>query len=145
MPLTLRAATMDDADFLFALRNDPDVRAMSRMTQELTLAEHLAFLTKQLLREDCAVYIAELDGVPVGTGRMERAWTALALTMDACMIGYSVTSEQRGRGYGKQIAEQLVGRAKRIGYRAVTCRIRRENLRSIACAARAGVHSIELF
>lgn len=148
MPLTLRAATKDDLEFLFALRNDPGTRAMSRSTAPLTREEHTAYLDKQLHRSPADysfLFIAELDGVPVGTGRLDRGWDALALKMDSCIIGYTIAPTMRGQGFGKLLVTALVERAKEIGYMSVTCRIRRENLRSIACAARAGVNSIELF
>jgi RimJ/RimL family protein N-acetyltransferase len=77
--------------------------------------------------------------------RLDRGWDALALTMDSCLIGYSIVPLMRGRGFGTRLAAELVARAKEIGYLRTMCRIRRTNLASIACAASAGVHVIELF
>ena len=148
MPLTLRPAMMDDAGYLYALRTDPETVAMSSDQRAITLEGHCAWLKKRLTIEHplwCAIYVAEVDGVPVGTGRLDRAWDALSLKIDRCLIGYSIERSLRGRGYGTLLVAALVREGYTIGYGTVGCRIRRTNTKSLLCAAKAGVTSIELF
>lgn len=135
---------------LLRWRNDPETRAMSSDTSEISLGEHLAWMHKRLNqgRLDAAysgLYVAEVNGEPVGTGRIDRGYTSLSLRMDSCKLGYSIDPDVRGKGYGKLLVEALNRNARRMGYAMVCCRIRRSNTKSLLCAAKAGVNSIELF
>lgn len=163
MSLTLRPATMDDSDFLFTLRNDPLTRAMSSSMEPIERAHHEIWLERWLNKRDLiaheGIYIAEVTGtyygipdskefkktIPVGTGRIERSWSALSLKMDSCRLGYSIDPALRGNGYGKQLVAALVKEAQRMGYCSICCRIRRENISSLMCAVMGGVNAVELF
>jgi RimJ/RimL family protein N-acetyltransferase len=91
------------------------------------------------------LFVAEVDGVPVGQGRIERSWKALSPKMDTCHLGYSLGKEWRGKGYGIELVALLVSAAKAHQYATVACRIKRTNTRSVLAATRAGVDVIELF
>ena len=148
VPLTIRPATIEDAVLLWHWRNDPETRAMSSDTTEITLDQHINWLTKRLKNaayDGSAIVIAELDGSPIGTGRIDRGWDALSRTVDSCLLGYSINKDHRGHGYGNLLVTQLVALAQNMGYSTVKCRIRRTNSRSIMCAAMSGVNAIELF
>lgn len=137
--VTLRLATMEDEDFLFTLRNDPEVRANSRRTEVITADDHHRWMTIMvLMNDDVQVYIVELNGVPVGQGRIERAWETV--------IGYSLVPSVRGHGFGCALVAQLVHLAKKgNAQRSVTCHIKRGNWPSLKVAVDAGVDRIELF
>ena len=147
MSLTLRPATMDDATILLHWRNDPETRAMSSDTSEIATEDHMAWLAKRGKgrRDLGAIFIAKLDGTPIGTGRIDRKWDALALKMDSCLLGYSLDPGWRGQGYGKQLVSALVREAQLMGYGSVGCRIKRNNVKSLLCAVNGGVNHIELF
>lgn len=93
--MNLRLATMDDAEILLAWRNDPLTRAMSHNTQELSLGEHLKWLGKTLSNTSRRLYIAEVNGIPIGTVRADIG--------DTTELSWTVAPEYRRRGYGKQM------------------------------------------
>ncbi len=127
MHLTLRAATQDDAERLFAWRNDPLTRAMSKDSAPLQWDAHLSWLSARLTREDPALFIVERAGLAVGT-----------LRIDGELISYTVAPEQRGVG----IATAMLKLAReRFG--PLTAEIRADNAASIKAAERAG-HTVVL-
>ena len=74
--LTIRPATVEDARLLHDWRDDPMTRAMSRSSEHVSWADHVAWLTTSLSREDRLLLVAE-DEVggrrrPVGTVRWDR-------------------------------------------------------------------------
>mgnify|MGYP003394995869 CR=1 FL=1 len=107
--LTLQPATLKDAELLLSWRNDPDTRRQSRNTGEAELAEHIAWLTKSLAMPTRKLYIAEDDGLPIGTVRADED------TDGYTEVSYTVAPSARGKGHGKRMAvqfaqEQLEGR-----------------------------------
>lgn len=143
--MILRPATFADEKLLLEWRNDPTVREVSSHTAEVSAESHHAWLAKVMNDNDSFLWIAEVDGVPVGQGRIERAWKAISKKMDTCLIGYSIGKEYRGKGYGKQLVELLVKEAQSAGYLTVGARIKRTNERSVIVALRSGIQAIEFF
>ncbi len=144
--MKLRPATFADEALLLEWRNDPQVRANSSYSGEVTPEGHHAWLQRVMLDNEIHLYIAEIDGVPVGQGRIERAWKAYSKKMDSAAIGYSIDVEERGKGYGKQLAEKLVNLARNThGFGMTMCRIKRGNMCSVKAAIQAGVNTIEFF
>lgn len=141
----LRLTRLEDAPLLLTWRNDPDVRAVVSSSKELNIEEHVAWLSQKLTSRDAWLYVAELDNLPIGQGRIERSWKALSPKMDSVHIGYSIASEHRGKGYGKQLVRLLVEQAHTLGFATVNARIKRGNLKSLIVAMQAGVNGIELF
>ena len=142
--ITLRLATRADSDLLLTWRNDPEVIAMRSNLRPDTQEEHDRWFNFVLSTSDTEVYIAELDGVPIGQGRTQRCFKALAPKMDTCLLSYSIDKDYRGQGYGKQLVALLAALAKQR-YLTVSCRIKRTNIRSAVAAMRGGVDAIELF
>lgn len=144
--MKLRPATIADESLLLEWRNDPQARANSSYTGEVTQDGHHAWLKRILLDNETHLYIAEIEGVPVGQGRIERAWKAYSKKMDSAAIGYSIDVNERGKGYGKQLVEKLVNLARNThGFGLVMCRIKRGNMCSVKVAIQAGVNTIEFF
>ncbi len=144
--MKLRPATIDDEALLLMWRNEPSTRANSSYTAEVTPESHQVWLQRLLLDRDAHLYIAEVGGIPVGQGRIERAWKAYSRKMDSALIGYSIDVNERGKGYGKLLAEKLVNLARQThGYGLVMARIKRGNMCSVRAAINAGVNNIELF
>jgi RimJ/RimL family protein N-acetyltransferase len=144
--MILRPATFADEKLLLNWRNDQTVRAVSTNTLEVSEESHKAWLLNIMRDNETQLYIAEVDGIPIGQGRIERAWKAISKKMDSCLIGYSIASEYRRQGHGVQLVTKLVNLAKNThGYSTVSCRIKRTNMCSVAVAIKAGVHTIELF
>lgn len=143
--ITLRSATIDDSNLLFAWRNDPDVIAMRSNNTPDTRVAHDRWMSLMLSDQEVVeMYIAELDGVPIGQGRVERCFKAMSPKMDACLLSYSIDKAYRGQGYGKQLVTLLTAIGKQR-YATVSCRIKRTNFPSAAVAMQAGVDAVELF
>lgn len=144
--MKLRPATFADEQLLLNWRNEPQARANSSYPGEILPESHKAWLSRIILDTETYLYIAEVDGVPIGQGRIERAWKAISKKMDHALIGYSIDANERGKGYGKQLAEKLVNLARNThGYGLTMCRIKRTNMCSVCVAIHAGVNTIELF
>lgn len=60
--LTLRPARQDDADFLWRLANDPDVRAVSFTPEPIPLATHVAWLAARLADPVGLFFVAVGEG-----------------------------------------------------------------------------------
>jgi spore coat polysaccharide biosynthesis predicted glycosyltransferase SpsG/RimJ/RimL family protein N-acetyltransferase len=90
--LEIRPAAIDDAALLLSWRNDPVTRASSRSTEEVGLADHMAWLERVLADPDRRLYVALDHGAPVATVRWDRhdsgAWEA----------SITVAASARGRG-----------------------------------------------
>lgn len=112
---------MDDADLLFAWRNDPETRANSISTAEVAWADHLAWLSSSIQSRRCRLLIAEEAGTPVGTLRID----------DGRQLSWTVAPNARGTGVGKRMVS-LVAR------RGHSARIKRGNIASQRIAEAAG-------
>lgn len=144
--MILRPTTFTDEKLLLDWRNDPTVLAVSANTLAVSAESHKAWLFNVMRDTETQLYIAEIDdGIPIGQGRIERAWKAISRKMDCCLIGYSIAYEYRGQGHGAELVHALVHCARLLGYHAVSCRIKRTNTRSIAVAVKAGIDTIQFF
>lgn len=93
--------TPDDADLLLQWRNDPETRRQSLQTAFVQRDEHQEWLKQSLARKDRQMYIAEVEGVPVGTVRVDL--------VDEChMLSWTVAPGVRGRGVGEAMVKKLV-------------------------------------
>jgi len=125
--MNIRLATRDDAQLLLAWRNDPLTRAMSKSLHEVQWDEHVRWLNSRLTRIEPHLYIAEIDGAPVGTIRI-----------DGDEISYTVAPEHRGRGYATEML-----RWAHAQFGSLRAEIKPENVASVKAAERAG-HKVEL-
>jgi RimJ/RimL family protein N-acetyltransferase len=98
--ITLRPASINDADMLLDWRNDPGTRTASHSISEVVKEEHIAWLTKVLSNNNRRLLVAEEDGAPVGTVRAdfsEGVWE----------LSWTVAPNSRGRGVAKRIVALL--------------------------------------
>jgi len=95
--VSLRLATIKDAELLLAWRNDPLTREASRNSGEVPWENHVAWLEKSLLMSERKLYIAEEAGVPVGTVRADR------LANGVQELSWTIAPEARGRGLAKEM------------------------------------------
>ncbi len=119
--ITMRPASMDDADLLLEWRNDPVTRANSKTTNAVQRDAHISWLTARLQRDQPNLYVAE-DDEPVGTIRI-----------DGDEVSYTVAPEHRGKGYATTM---LIWARERFG--VLRAEIKLENIASIRAAAKAG-------
>lgn len=106
--MTLRpATTWVDVWRLWRWRNHPTTRAMMRQTAPIGLREHWRWFQQRRDRR-ALPYIAEVDGMPVGSGRLD-------VLGDGAELDVIVAPWARGHGYATQIVAALVREATRQG------------------------------
>ena len=126
--VNLRPAEMKDAETLFMWRNDPETRQASHNTDEVTLASHLVWLESSL--GDLSkrrLWIAEVDGVAVGTCRADRMAGVWELS-------WTVAPSARGKG----IAHQMLSKLVLYFEEPLVAQVKVGNIASIKVAERAG-------
>lgn len=133
MGLRLRRASADDAARLLEWRNDAQTRAMAITQDPVPAADHRRWLDARLGDADTLLTIAEHDGEPVGTVRLDRHGPAEA------ELSITIAPAARGRGLARRTIELGVEQARREwGVDCVTARIRPENAASLRAFAAAG-------
>ena len=98
--ITLRSATIEDADVLLEWRNDPETRKASHNTAEVQRDEHISWLSRTLMNPNRKLLVAEENGGPVGTVRAdysEGVWE----------LSWTVSPKARGRGVAKRMVALL--------------------------------------
>ena len=132
--ITLRPATASDRDILFMWRQEYD---------PVTEAEHNAWLAKWIETMSLCSYeglfIAEIDGVAIGTGRITMVITG---GRSPAAVHYYIVPSLRQNGHGTELVKRLTEKAKWMGYREVVARIKRENRASLHCALMGGVTAV---
>jgi len=126
--LYLRPATLEDAKILFEWRNDPQVRVASHNQDEISFAAHLSWLRDSLENPVRKLYIAEEDGISVGTARAD--WSDGAYT-----LSWTVSPKSRGKGIGKRMVCFLVKQIRK----PIRAEVKVGNLASIKIAQEAGM------
>jgi len=94
---------MQDADCLFAWRNDPETRRASHNTDELQFESHIAWLNGALKDPNRRIFIAEENGVPVGTVRADHSSGVWELS-------WTVSPSARGRGVAKTMVIEIASK-----------------------------------
>jgi UDP-2,4-diacetamido-2,4,6-trideoxy-beta-L-altropyranose hydrolase len=124
--LVLRDVTNDDWQLLLDWRNDPTSRSASRNSEAIEPTAHREWLSRCLANDCSTLLIAELNGIPAGTVRIDSG--------PVSELSWTVAPEARGKGLGSRMVSQVV-RTSRVPLRAVT---RSDNLASQRIARAAG-------
>lgn len=99
--MDLRPATIEDARLLFEWRNDPSTRTQMHSTGDFDFPSHLAWLERTLSNPARKLYVAEVEGCPVGTVRADAADGITELS-------WTVAPQARGRGLGTQMVQAFI-------------------------------------
>ena len=116
--ILVRPATLADGGQLWLWRNDPVTRAQSRTSEPVNWEDHVKWLAARLDRPDGYLFIAERNGVPVGTVRFDQ------LRIGGHEVSIAVAPEQRSSGCG---AAMLRAGCERIGPGAIYASVREDN------------------
>jgi RimJ/RimL family protein N-acetyltransferase len=117
MPVvTLRPAAAQDCERVWQWNFAPEVRARSRSSHVVSLADHLRWFERRIL--EGAFWIIELDGRPVGTVRIDEGRISIALAAEA---------------RGRRIGRRAIRKACAAWDRPVVAEIRTDNAPSRAC------------
>ena len=133
IPVVIRPATSADAQVLLEWRNDPTSRLWFRHTHPVTETEHLVWLNGRFEQGNTPVWIADGDGVPVGSSRVDPGSTSTHGS-----ISVVVSADHRGRGFGRALIEWTVSHARDVGYQRLIASIHPENLASISLFSSCG-------
>ncbi|RNA71482.1 N-acetyltransferase [Prosthecochloris sp. ZM_2] len=126
--ITLRPATMNDAEMLLEWRNDPETRKASHNTDEVQLDDHISWLSLTLSNPNRKLYVAEENGSPVGTARAD-------FSDNVWELSWTVSPKARGCGVGKRMVAAL---AKQIS-EPIRAEVKQGNISSARIAEHAGM------
>ena len=101
----LRMADLGDAKFLLECRNDDSTRKSSHNSEKILYDSHIQWLTKTLASTDRKLYVAEMDGNPIGTARVDL------LVNDGkniAELSWTVVPKHRGNGICKPMMKKVV-------------------------------------
>jgi ribosomal protein S18 acetylase RimI-like enzyme len=124
--MILRNATEADALDVWAWRQDPLTRAMSRSAEAVELASHMAWFAKALADPARMLLIGEADGEKVGMVRFDRG--------EVTEVSINVNPQHRGRGLGFTLLSEALNRVEGD----VWAEVKDENLASRRLFERAG-------
>jgi UDP-2,4-diacetamido-2,4,6-trideoxy-beta-L-altropyranose hydrolase len=123
--LRLEPAGMQHAELLWHWANDPDTRAASFTHEAIAWADHERWFAARLADPTGRIFIASTDGgSPLGQIRFERAEAGL-------VVGVSLATECRGRGFAAALIAAGVERARReLPAARIVAYVQRDNVRS---------------
>ncbi len=107
--MILRKAEYSDWPQLLAWRNDALTRQNTQHDTIVKEEEHKAWLQRALQNPMLMLYIAETDGIPVGTIRAELPNDHSVLPK----VSWTVAPEYRHQGYGSEMARLFTALPKR--------------------------------
>lgn len=96
-----------------------------------SFAEHEKWLQRELTDATVKLFIAEDQGVPVGTGRIDHEGGTATLSL-------TVAPLHRGNGYATAIIQELTTEVRRMGIKMVFARVRGFNVPSLRAFLSAG-------
>lgn len=96
--ISMRRATSEDSPTIHAWRNDPGIRAVSRNSAEVTLAEHRRWFDATLRATDRDLLIGERDGEAMGVVRFD-------VTGDTAEVSIYLAPGRAGQGEGQALLE----------------------------------------
>ncbi len=131
--LFLRKADMTDLDMLFEWANNELVRQNAFNTEQISYEEHKKWF-KELLDDSKQIQFIMYSGSePIGQAR-------LSIHMDEAEIDYSIASEKRGMGYGKELIYllQKIVSNEYTSIRKLVAKVKTSNAASICCFRKNG-------
>ena len=129
----LREAMVNDAELLFKWVNDPDTRSNSFDSHTVSRKEHEDWFARVMADTNQILYIMMREETPIGHVRYE-------LSNNTAEISYSISPQERGKGYGKLIIHLAVMKIK-SDYPEITkirALVKPRNEASILCFERNG-------
>ncbi len=131
--LFLRKADMTDLDMLFEWANNELVRQNAFNTEQISYEEHKKWFKELLDDSKQMQFIMYSGSEPIGQAR-------LSIHMDEAEIDYSIASEKRGMGYGKELIHllQKIVSNEYTSIRKLVAKVKTSNAASICCFRKNG-------
>ncbi len=87
----------------------------------------------------CTTYVLYVDDVPVGYGRVRHETNNyLENVIGAGPIGYGISKDYRGKGFGKILFSKLIEECKIFGYKTIKQFPKKDNLATIKIMQKCG-------
>jgi len=84
-------------------------------------------------------YILYIDDIPVGYGRVRHSSDIyLETVVGAGNLGYGISKEYRGKGYGNILFQELLKKCKELGYNEIKCFPFKTNIATIKIMMKNG-------
>lgn len=103
--VVLRKATAEDMGLLYDWANDPIVRKNSFNSAFISYETHQKWFRNMMSDESVLQYILMDDETPIGQIRLN-------VEGEEAEIGYSISEEYRGKGFGRKILQMIVAEVK---------------------------------
>lgn len=134
--ISLRIATIDDAETYFDWANDASVRQQSFSSQLIQWEDHKKWFQKKILDQNCLMYVLEDNSKPIGQIRFD-------ILDGIARIDYSLGKDMRGKGLGKTLIDRgvyLASKSKNLTFQA---EVKEQNIVSAKVFARCGFKEID--
>ena len=126
--MVLRPANLEDENRLLLWRNDPVTRHASLTQHIIGKKEHARWLRESLTNPHRTIYVAEKDGIPVGTFRVDSQ-------EDLLFLSWTIAPPWRNRGFGREMVETV----KIEDHKILKAVIRKDNIPSAKLALHLGM------
>jgi RimJ/RimL family protein N-acetyltransferase len=117
----VRPAGLEDRDVLLAWRNDPTAYQWYRDATPVDGAAHDAWLGRLLARGEDTLWVAELEGIPVGSVRLDLHEDGAA---DVSIV---VDAGHRGHGTGRLLLAWVEEQSPRLGVSVLVALVQQDN------------------
>jgi len=137
--LAIRPATQLDSQDLFDWRNDPQTRAVSLSTDEVTWDGHVRWFEASLANERRRIYIctSNLDDSEQAIGMVRFDEDEVGTSAEVS-INLNPQARGRGLGYPSLVSGISAFTAERSGVIRIVAKIRATNAASLAIFTKAG-------
>ena len=133
-----RYANLEDAKFLYNLRNEDSVRAVSFNTDKVSFEDHLTWLDKSIKNPNRVLFvILNPELAPIGQVRFDK-------TNNFAEISVSLSQQFRGKGFGKlSLVNSCQLFFNNYGIDYMVAKIKKDNISSIAAFEKSGFTMIK--
>ncbi|BFM50704.1 GNAT family N-acetyltransferase [Marinomonas sp. THO17] len=118
---------MEDADLLLEWRNDAVTRKASLSSEKVTQEGHLAWLQASLGNKDRRLWMAQVAGKRIGSGRADRQ-------QEGWLLSWTIAPDMRGKGLAYPMLQAMLTGLTGPFF----AQIKNDNLASIKVAQKAG-------
>lgn len=132
MEIKIREATLQDCDILLEWRNDEATRAASHNIDLVEYSSHIRWLRSSLANPNRVLFIAEADGVPVGSVRTDFDGLETELS-------WTVAPKARGKGVAKNMVKVVYNSLSG----PIRAAVKIDNIASASVAQHVGMEVVE--
>ena len=138
--MMLKKAKMEDCYVLWKIRNNPRVKKNFFNTDTVSLKEHKKWFIDKVSDNDTEIYIAEHNGVKIGSARFEKHKRT---DSNESLISVSIDPDFFGKGYGSEIIKSSTERFfLEHGKTKISAKIKNENIASQKAFEKAGYRKV---